>query len=112
MLLIVPAGDSFNTVLCVLSGLFVDHFFVLGCADAGKLAHLAIRATMVFRSTMNEVATMGTERRCLENQDLHRLMTAGQLMALELRRLNGELPSAAGGHGSIYTAAVSAAGHS
>ena len=32
------------------------------------------------------------ERRNLANKSLRRLITAGQLMALELRRLNGELP--------------------
>ena len=32
------------------------------------------------------------ERRSLANKSLRRLITAGQLMALELRRLNGELP--------------------
>ena len=35
---------------------------------------------------------MRRERRHLENKELRRLIMAGQLMALELRRLNGELP--------------------
>ncbi|MGI9293362.1 MAG: hypothetical protein ACR2PS_05210 [Pseudomonadales bacterium] len=35
---------------------------------------------------------MATERRHMENDDLRRLIMAGQLMAEELRRLNGERP--------------------